>query len=129
MSTAAITFAVCLLLASAAMFLHAALQLRTKARGLAERLSAAAAQEASRKPAANPWHALPGDVLELGASGFQIRLTATPSAHYFSLYSPDGLRCASGWDMDAIKALGERLAGWRAELGAMAPLHQPFTHP
>ena len=124
MTTAALTFALCAMLASAALFLHAALQLRAKAHALT--IKALAADD-NRAPV-NPWHALPGNVLELGASGFQIRLTASDTAHFFTLFSPEGCVCCSGFDMDAVKAFGEKLAGWRAQLAA-TPIKQPFTQP
>ncbi len=133
---AALAAALVLMLVSAGMFVHAALQLRRHARNLASRVPAAAAAAAAVAATAapcptptaeaSPWRALPGNVLELGASGFQIRLTASATAHFFSLYSPEGCLCCSAWDMDAVKALGQRMAAWRAELQATEPMHSPL---
>lgn len=70
------------------------------------------------------WRPLPGNVLELADTGFQIRLFSNPGAFTYVLFSPEGAMCASGFELSMLKDCGERFAGYRQEFNA-APLELP----
>lgn len=69
-------------------------------------------------PPATPlaqWNALPGGVLELGTSGFQIRLRTDPRLTPYMLTDPDGREIVHGFDFPGMKSIAENQARWRAE--------------
>ena len=82
-------------------------------------LAMAALIEAQRAPRAPQWHALPGLVLELETTGFQIRLNlgcATPKLpSRYTLINPEGWIECFGVDLARIKLHAERQARDRAE--------------
>jgi hypothetical protein len=81
---------------------------------------------------ANPmrWVALPGNVIELGASGFHIRLNTGPDGFLYTLYAPEGRPLMQSHDLAHTKSVGQRLAAERDEFVcterpvAMPRLHQ-----
>lgn len=87
--------------------------------------------EAQAKPAEPPalaapkWQALPGNVIELGASGFQIVLDVGSTRPLYTLRAPEGFSHAWGFDLPALKALGERLASEREEFVCRAEGWKP----
>lgn len=67
------------------------------------------------------WQALPGNRLELGATGYWIELKPTdPRADLF-LYTPDGREIWTGreWMLDEIKEKAEECARQRGEFDAV----------
>lgn len=71
------------------------------------------------------WRALPGNQLELGATGF--RIVMTPHAEdgvRCRLYNPEGVVVAHGQDyrLQALKSLGEECAASRGEFDAQPVL-------
>lgn len=74
-------------------------------------------------PSANVWNPLPGNVLELGDTGWQIKFKPSDGPDYI-LFSPEGRRMASGGDgqLDALKSYAERCASQRAEFTPTKPI-------
>lgn len=73
-------------------------------------------------PADKPtWRTLPGNVLELADTGFQIRLNPTRQ-HDLVLFNPEGRDIVTGrdWHLDEIKRHAERCASSRAEFVMVA---------
>ena len=76
------------------------------------------ARDAARA-GATQWHALPGNRLEYGSSGFTITLNATgPVTELYLLTDPEGRRVSSHYDLHAVKSSGERFARERDEFAA-----------
>ena len=75
--------------------------------------------ESQPAPAEPQWHALPGLVIELGDSGYQIRMNlgkATPQMpSRYTLINPEGLTEGWGVDLAAVKRCAENLVRDRAE--------------
>jgi hypothetical protein len=72
-------------------------------------------------PPVDPWQALPGDRLELGASGFAITLHRKPgTAGRYVLHSPEGEALAMCGDghLATLKQHGELIAGERRKFEA-----------
>ena len=65
-------------------------------------------------PASN-WRALPGNILELGDTGFQIRFKPDPHRHQFQAYDPEGLCRASSEYLQPLKHICENMAADRAQ--------------
>lgn len=63
----------------------------------------------------SPWQPLPGNVLELGATGFQIQLDVSPHRPLYTLRAPEGWIVAAGGDLPGLKQAGERFARERTE--------------
>ena len=61
------------------------------------------------------WQALPGQVIELGATGFQIKLDTRPMHPLYLLVAPEGWTVLGGADLPTLKSLGERFARERTE--------------
>lgn len=61
------------------------------------------------------WQALPGQVIELGGTGFQIVMDVSPNRPLYVLRAPEGWPIYSGADLTFIKQLGERFAAERDE--------------
>jgi hypothetical protein len=67
------------------------------------------------------WIALPGNRIELGASGFYVSLHTPrpdermPEPYLYRLWTPEGRLVAFGSNLRAIKDMGERLAAERQE--------------
>jgi hypothetical protein len=61
------------------------------------------------------WKALPGQVIELGATGFQIVMDTGPNNPLYMLRAPEGWPIHSGVDLPTLKQLGERFAAEREE--------------
>jgi hypothetical protein len=67
------------------------------------------------------WIALPGNRIELGASGFYISLHTPraderlPEPYLYRLWTPEGRLVAYGASLQAHKDMGERLAAEREE--------------
>lgn len=61
------------------------------------------------------WHPLPGNLIELGNSGFQILLDVRPNRPLYTLHAPEGWVIAWGGDLAGLKLLGERYARERLE--------------
>lgn len=66
-------------------------------------------------PITPQWSAMLGDTIELGTSGFTIRLEPKRGCPAYTLYSPEGELMARSPNMQALKEYGERSAAWRAE--------------
>ena len=67
-------------------------------------------------PAPGPsWKALPGQVIELGDTGFQIKLDTRPMHPLYLLVAPEGWTVLGGADLPVLKQLGERFARERTE--------------
>ncbi len=84
------------------------------------RIIAAARRLAARqpKPETKPvWFPLPGNMLELGVTGYRIELTPEDERHDMRLFSPEGLFIcgARDWQLDELKAMAEKSAKNRAE--------------
>lgn len=77
--------------------------------------SAPEAPATPTQPPAGPWSALPGNVIELRTSGFQIQLDTRPGHPLYTLRSPEGTLLAYGSNLPGLKELGERLAAERDE--------------
>lgn len=71
--------------------------------------------------AVNSWHALPGYMIELGTTGYQIRLNQHMRQMPYSVTDPDGRLVAVGGDLAGLKAFAENLARQRAEFTCSAP--------
>lgn len=69
----------------------------------------------SLAPITPQWSAMLGDTIELGASGFTIRLEPKLGCPAYTLYSPEGELMARSPNMQSLKEYGERSAAWRAE--------------
>ena len=82
-----------------------------------------AAITAQAPPASGPmtapgqpkWQALPGQIIELGATGFQIIMDTSPHRPMYVLRAPEGWTLYSGADLPMMKQLGERFASERQE--------------
>jgi hypothetical protein len=67
------------------------------------------------------WIALPGNRIELGASGFYVSLhtprpdQSMPEPYLYRLWTPEGRLVAFGSNLRALKDMGERLAAERQE--------------
>lgn len=79
-----------------------------------------AALFAPRQPANGPWHAMPGDRLELLDTGFAIELHPLYRNAYW-LFSPEGYRLVAWHDLEEVKRHGELQAAQRASF-SVAPL-------
>jgi hypothetical protein len=76
------------------------------------------ARPAPPQPCATPeptWQALPGQMIELGDTGFQIRLDVRPMHPLYLLVAPEGWTVLGGADLPVLKQLGERFARERME--------------
>lgn len=71
----------------------------------------------------NTWNPLPGSILELGDTGWQITFKPSDGPDYI-LFSPEGRRMASCKDgqLDALKSYAERCASQRAEFTPSKPI-------
>jgi hypothetical protein len=71
-------------------------------------------------PPENPWHALPGGRLKLGATGFAIEHRPQDPRADFFLYNPEGVLAVAvpAGNLAALKQLAERMAGERREFDA-----------
>ncbi len=71
------------------------------------------------QPPAFRWHAVPGGAIELGDTGFAIRLNGGPPTpqrpNRYTLVNPEGQIDGFGPDLARLKAWGEQLAAERAE--------------
>lgn len=77
----------------------------------------------TQRPArGSDWHALPGQRMELGATGWAITLSTALGAHPYTLHTPEGTVHAVASHLQPLKDLGERLAAERAEF-------EPRLHP
>lgn len=56
------------------------------------------------------WYAMPGQLLELGATGWSITLLTGRQRTVYRLTGPDGLPLATGSDLQAMKRLAEAMA-------------------
>lgn len=70
--------------------------------------------------ACGPWHAMPGDRLELLDTGFAIELHPLYRNAYW-LFSPEGYRLVAWHDLEEVKRHGELHAAQRASF-SVAPL-------
>ncbi len=61
------------------------------------------------------WHPLPGGLLELGDTGFQIRSAVASMTMTYTLYSPEGGVLGFTADLQGLKRCGEQMARDRAE--------------
>lgn len=61
------------------------------------------------------WHSLPGGVIELGTTGFQIRLSHDPDAPTYIGMDPEGRHITAGHNLEAMRTLMETCARWRRE--------------
>lgn len=61
------------------------------------------------------WVAVLGQRLELGATGFEIRLMSDPHTMPYHVFDPDGRRMAWGGDLQGLKRFAEQHARDRAE--------------
>lgn len=77
--------------------------------------TAPAPADAAPAAPASPWQPLPGNVLELGATGYQIQMDVSPKNPLYTLRAPEGWIVAYGVDLAGLKAAGERFASERAE--------------
>ncbi len=68
-----------------------------------------------RTPERASWHALPGNRIELGASGFAIELRTKLGELPYLLIDPDGRMMARSAELQPLKDYGERLAKEREE--------------
>lgn len=68
-----------------------------------------------RTPERAAWHALPGNRIELGASGFAIELRQRIGELPYLLIDPEGRMIARAGELQPLKAFGERLAKERDE--------------
>jgi hypothetical protein len=73
------------------------------------------ARSAELHATAERWIALPGNVIELGASGFRITLNIGGAGYLYSLHAPEGRLLHQSHDLPAVKALGARLSAERDE--------------
>lgn len=73
-------------------------------------------------PAGPTWHSLPGNQLELGATGWRITLDVDRPDCDLILWTPEGRCSATGreWQLDQLKRHAELCAGNRAEFAATA---------
>lgn len=86
---------------------------KTAAAPPAEAPPAACAQPAE---APRTWHPLPGGVIELGNTGFQIRMVLrTDRCEEFQLRNPEGCLVSYGPMLMQLKHVAESLAAWRLE--------------
>ena len=69
----------------------------------------------SPAPPTRQWHALPGNVIELGSTGFSIQLDTRPDRPLYMLRAPEGFVHGWGSDLVSLKTLGERFAAERDE--------------
>lgn len=76
---------------------------------------AAAPAEPPAAAAAPQWHALPGDIIELGTTGFSIQLDTRAKRPLYTLRAPEGWIHGWGSDLPGLKRMGERYAAERAE--------------
>lgn len=67
---------------------------------------------------ASPWHAIGGDRLELGCTGFIIQLDRRADRMHFYMHDPEGRLMCAGADLAGMKKLAEQQAGFRAEFGS-----------
>lgn len=70
--------------------------------------------EEPETPAAK-WRALPGNILEPGDTGFQIRFKPDQHRHQFAAYDPEGLCRASSEYLQPLKNICENMAADRAQ--------------
>lgn len=73
------------------------------------------ASTAGVQPSGN-WYRLPGGRLELGATGFVIRLCTTPGCYPYHLADPDGRAIASHNLLQPLKQHAESCAADRREI-------------
>lgn len=75
-------------------------------------------KSSSQRAPASPWQPLPGNVLELGATGYQIRFNPAWTDSDYRLFSPEGARLASCTEgnLEILKSHAERCAAERAQL-------------
>ena len=68
-------------------------------------------------PAINhsPWHALPGNRLELSDTGFAIELRSSPNEQPYLLIDPEGRSVARSQELAPLKGYGEQRARERDE--------------
>jgi hypothetical protein len=82
-------------------------------------------------PMAPTWHAIAGNQLELGSTGFIIKMEPGKGRHTFRLIYPDGDMLGQGEDLAFLKGAAEQRARWRQEFtpavsGPAATLLQMF---
>jgi len=63
----------------------------------------------------SPWHALPGNRIELGDTGFAIELRTKPIDVAYQLFDPEGRHIARAAELQPLKSYGEKLARERDE--------------
>ncbi len=61
------------------------------------------------------WHALPGNRIELAATGFAIEFTPGRDVPWFTAYCPDGSKLAVGMQLQVMKQWLEQLHRDRCE--------------
>lgn len=71
-------------------------------------------------PPAPQWHSLPGGVLELGDTGFLIRLHLDPKVWAYSAHDPEGRQLMTGNHLGQMKTALEECAAWRTEFNPPA---------
>jgi hypothetical protein len=85
-------------------------------------------RKSSSKPApGTPWQPLPGNVLELGATGYQIRFSPTGRGDDYRLFTPEGRPmgyCSEG-NLEMLKTYAEQCAKERAQLVAQVAGWKP----
>lgn len=77
--------------------------------------------ESEPEPPTSPtWHALPGNQLELGDTGWRIELDVNRPDCDLLLWTPEGRQSATGreWQLDLLKRHAEICASNRAEFEA-----------
>jgi hypothetical protein len=77
-----------------------------------------AASAPTEQPATTTWvwQPLLGHTIELGTTGFAIGLLQRHGRPVYRLTDPEGFGRATADNLDELKAYGEKLARWRAEL-------------
>lgn len=66
-------------------------------------------------PTSPGWQAVPGQRIELGATGWVIQLRISLGYPPYSLFNPEGVLAALGNDLAAIKKTAEQFAADRAQ--------------
>jgi len=78
-----------------------------------------------RNPNGSAWQPLPGNMIELGSTGFQIVLDVSPRTPLYTLRAPEGWLIGWGSDLAGLKQLGERYARERLEFVYTERLWKP----
>lgn len=84
------------------------------------RLASLEFQAAAGSSSESEWHSMPGNILELGATGVVIRLRLDPRDYPYVVLDPEGRCLGASIHLTAMKMVGEQCARERSEFAPSA---------